>query len=575
MVKRWRVADFFCGAGGFSEGFRMAGFDVVFALDNWNYARLTHKLNHPNCNHPGLDCHHETGGDILNIPTDKIDEIIDDTEVIVGSPPCVSFSSSNRAGKADKSLGIKLIEKYLQIIAIKKHKKGSVLKNWLMENVPNSANHISDKYTFLDLGINSTLLKLYGIKKSPNDIALFIKKENNIFDAVEYGVPQKRKRFVCGEFNIPQKVTPNEADWNTLGMVINALKENGNYITDPIHNIKINSDELTDHFYDTIIPQFEWEEALIKKQQARYYGKMSFPENQEKPSRTIMATRSILAREAMILPNGKPGNYRMPTIREAASIMSFPITYLFQAENEASKYRLVGNAVCPLFSYALATQILKENNISIRNKIITKQDKSKLNVDLRHTPPPKKIARNKHPLANFVEIVPDIKNNNIRIELDNNLPRTGKRKLKWTASIHHATGKDSMKYAKATTHQIKTFFNQINEKEKLNKFIKELKKLVDKKIPSAKKFQEQHCLANHDNKFLTPRESLNLVKNLIEKYFPEREYSNHFLQIRDPKTNKKIIRFNRGTIPDDKISIRHILAFYGVAKIAEMTNNDE
>lgn len=28
-----RVADFFCGGGGFSEGFRQAGFNIVFAVD--------------------------------------------------------------------------------------------------------------------------------------------------------------------------------------------------------------------------------------------------------------------------------------------------------------------------------------------------------------------------------------------------------------------------------------------------------------------------------------------------------------------------------------------------------------
>ena len=29
-----KVVDFFCGGGGFSEGFRQAGFDIVFAVDN-------------------------------------------------------------------------------------------------------------------------------------------------------------------------------------------------------------------------------------------------------------------------------------------------------------------------------------------------------------------------------------------------------------------------------------------------------------------------------------------------------------------------------------------------------------
>ena len=41
--------DFFCGAGGFSEGFYQEGFDVVFALDYWKPAYITHEHNHKNC----------------------------------------------------------------------------------------------------------------------------------------------------------------------------------------------------------------------------------------------------------------------------------------------------------------------------------------------------------------------------------------------------------------------------------------------------------------------------------------------------------------------------------------------
>jgi DNA (cytosine-5)-methyltransferase 1 len=41
------VIDFFCGGGGFSEGFRQAGFKVIWAIDNWKPAVNTHKENHP------------------------------------------------------------------------------------------------------------------------------------------------------------------------------------------------------------------------------------------------------------------------------------------------------------------------------------------------------------------------------------------------------------------------------------------------------------------------------------------------------------------------------------------------
>ncbi|MCK5107834.1 MAG: DNA cytosine methyltransferase, partial [Nanoarchaeota archaeon] len=132
VKKKLTVADFFCGAGGFSEGFRQKGFNVVFALDNWLPAKRTHDLNHPNCKCELLD--------ILNLDTPKkIDEVVPDTDIIIGSPPCVSFSGSNKAGKADKSLGIELIKTYLRIIAWKINK--GVTKYWILENVPNSGKY--------------------------------------------------------------------------------------------------------------------------------------------------------------------------------------------------------------------------------------------------------------------------------------------------------------------------------------------------------------------------------------------------------------------------------------------------
>ena len=82
-------------------------------LDNWNPAVSTHHLNHPNCS--------TVKKNILEIDSNKIDEIVPDSDIIIGSPPCVSFSMSNKAGKADKSLGIKLIYAYLRIVLWKQN----------------------------------------------------------------------------------------------------------------------------------------------------------------------------------------------------------------------------------------------------------------------------------------------------------------------------------------------------------------------------------------------------------------------------------------------------------------------
>ena len=112
------VIDFFCGAGGFSEGFRQQGFKIVYGIDNWEPAIKTFNHNF------FLDC---STKNILDFES-SIQEIekLPDTDIIIGSPPCVTFSSSNKSGKADKSLGVRLTEVFLRIVAVKKYQQNSI-----------------------------------------------------------------------------------------------------------------------------------------------------------------------------------------------------------------------------------------------------------------------------------------------------------------------------------------------------------------------------------------------------------------------------------------------------------------
>lgn len=563
MEKNLTVADFFCGAGGFSEGFRLANFEIKFGLDNWKPAVDTFKLNHPNAT-----CLQKN---ILDLDSPlKIEEFIPDTNIIVGSPPCVSFSSSNRAGKADKSLGIELIKKFLQIIAIKKHKPHSQLKYWLMENVVNSRNYLKSEYTFEMLGLTKANLEELGIKKSPKDIALKIdNSEKGIHDAVYYRVPQKRERFICGEFPEPEIRSLKSEEWLTLGEVIQKLKKEDGEVIDPNYGFSVMRKNITDHYYNTIIPPYDWQEAKIKKQQARYYGKMSFPENELKPSRTIMATQSSLSRESIILPNGSPNTYRGPTIREVASLMSFPVTYLFQGKNESTKYRLVGNAVCPKMSFAFAKKILEKEKIRLEIKPRKTGKIEELEINLRNNPPPKRIAHPKHSLANFVEIVPDLKYNNFRVELDNNLPRKDKKRVIWSATIHHATGKESMKYAKPTKKEILKLLFKYEEKNKITSFIQEIEKGLQGKIPPANIFQQQHTSLVPNKHFYTPRESLVKIKEIVDRIFPESDYKDVFISNLD-KYNKSIITFDKKE-SSAIIPLRILLALYATKSISDLT----
>lgn len=572
MVKKLTVADFFCGAGGFSEGFKQAGFETKFALDIWEVARITHELNHPNCEHSELN--------ILNIVPEKIKYIIPDVHVIIGSPPCVSFSSSNCAGKADKTHGIKLVEKYFQIVAVKKFMPGSILKYWIMENVPNVQKNIENRYTFNDLGLTNETLQELGIEKKENDVAIEIDiSKDSIYNSADYGVPQRRRRFFCGDFPKPRMQTPDRSSWVTLGKVIKSLDINkaanpnieNHRIIDPNYDYSILDEELTDHYYDTTIHPFEWKQAEKKKRQARYYGKMSFPEDESLPSRTIMATRSTLSRESMIIGTDDVKVYRSLTIREAATLMSFPITYQFQGDSEASKYRLVGNAVCPKLSYEFAKQIMKNERIVCKRNLRIETNKDGLNLNLRGSKNVTKVPKNKHDLSNFAEIVPDIKHNNFRVELDNNFPRSGVNGLEWFASIHHATGKESMKFSKPIKEDVRKIFNQFRDNSRVNKFISDVEMIFAQKIPNVSLFQSQNCLVEPLDVYLTPYDSLDVVTTLVNKHFPKEVYEGARISNKIEGSKKVYIEFDRGEIPNNMIPIRIIAALYALIHVVELT----
>lgn len=559
--KMYKVADFFCGAGGFSEGFRQAGFKIEFALDRWDVAINTHKLNHPDTNHKIID--------ILSLPAEKINLMIPDTEIIIGSPPCVSFSTSNRAGKANKSLGIKLIEKYLQIVAIKKHKKGSILKYWIMENVPNSKDHVEPEYTFKMLGLNKQTLTDLDIHKDEEDIALVVPlSKKYLFNSANYGVPQKRIRFITGDFPYPEQ-EHDETSFVSLGHVLNSLRKKGEQIKDPIYDFKINRDELTDHYYDTTIPKADWYDAKIKKTQARYYGKMSFPEDESKPSRTVMATRSIRSRESMIISNGKPNTYRAPTIREIACLMSYPITYQFQAKDESSKYRLVGNSVPPKLAQSIAVSILKTESLRYKLKPNPKTNPDLLIVNLNDNPPPIKNIKKRHPKANFAEIIPNFKFRNFRVELDNGFPKLGKGEIIWSSSIHHATGKESMKKAMPSSKETAILLSKIKKEKEFELFIHEMNKLI-KNIPDKHRLQELYTNHKYDDGQYSPRVILSTISNMVKKHFPQEKYEDMYLSnYKVSKSQEQILRFDKGGLNDTQIPLVVAVGLHALCLVTE------
>jgi DNA (cytosine-5)-methyltransferase 1 len=160
-----KVASLFCGIGGLDLGFEWAGYDVVWASDISQAAIDSYSRNFGR---------QAVLGDLNTLPLDKIP----DADVLIGGPPCQSFSLVGQRRPEDERG--RLVYRFLETVRFK-HPRAFV-----MENVPGIAasrvngRRLTDILTeeFEALGYTVTTLKL---------------------DASDYLVPQKRRRiFLIG-----------------------------------------------------------------------------------------------------------------------------------------------------------------------------------------------------------------------------------------------------------------------------------------------------------------------------------------------------------------------------------------
>jgi len=157
-----KVAVLFCGAGGDSEGFRQAGFEIIFGIDNNENACKTFRHNFPEATVVCEDINYFDERYLLGT----------DCDVIIGSPPCKEFSKGNVKRTFDTSL----IGRFLEIVGRLDP------QYYVMENVPD---------------VQDAINNLYGdfAGKFPTQLKL---------DAYDFGCATSRERLFSGVF--PKKV---------------------------------------------------------------------------------------------------------------------------------------------------------------------------------------------------------------------------------------------------------------------------------------------------------------------------------------------------------------------------------
>lgn len=177
--------DLFCGAGGFAKGFEMTGkFRCIGGIDNKVSAIQTHKHNFKDsisiCE------------DIRNVPPKDFEKLLKGQKVdlIIGGPPCPTFSTIGHAKiqSVYKSHEHKDItndprnDLFLDFFSYVDYFRP---KMFVMENVP----QFLTKYNGATFNAVKELVK--------RDLPEYdLVKEVKVLNAVNYGVPQNRRRMI-------------------------------------------------------------------------------------------------------------------------------------------------------------------------------------------------------------------------------------------------------------------------------------------------------------------------------------------------------------------------------------------
>ena len=351
--KKYKVLDLFCGCGGISEGFSLAGFEIAGGIDFNEYATVTFKHNFAKAIVHNID--------ISIFPDDQIDKEYGNVDVIVGGPPCQGFSSANRWQKEKEDPRNKLFFEYIRFVQ-RIHPKVIMIEN--VRGLLSRDNGYAIKRIQEILGAAE-----YNISFQ-------------VLDASDYGVPQNRKRAII--VGVRKDFKDITFDFTSL------VKQDKTTVEDAIGELyqfeksPAGAKELKEPANSKLRKYLRNKDNIILDQDIVYPAdkvqkRISFvpqggnwkdvpaelwPNNRQNRHSPAYKRLDPSAQSCTIDTGNAHSNYfhplynRIPTIRESARLQSFPDSFEFQGPR-GSKYRQVGNAVPPLLAKAVADAIIK------------------------------------------------------------------------------------------------------------------------------------------------------------------------------------------------------------------------
>lgn len=350
MNRKYTVLDLFCGCGGLSKGFEMAGYDIALGVDFNKPALETYAYNHKNSDTLYADLSKDDAFDAIE---DKLNGR--NIDVIIGGPPCQGFSLTGRRNFDDERNKL-----YLAMIEMVHRFQP---KAFMIENVPGMA-------TLYKGEVKDEIMKRF--------IEMGYKMNNKILCSADYGVPQIRKRLVFiglrdGDsiFEFPEPSLSKE-EYVTCEQAISDLpsledslgSDTMAYDSEPATDYQkmmrgnctvLHNHKAIDHkqfVKDTIalVPDGgNWKDLPKGVGDSRKFHMAWTRYRSDAPSRTI--------------DTGHRNNFhykwnRCPTVRESARLQSFPDDFVFIG-TKGQQDKQVGNAVPCLMAKAVGVQLLK------------------------------------------------------------------------------------------------------------------------------------------------------------------------------------------------------------------------
>lgn len=388
--------DLFSGCGGLALGLHKAGWKGLFAIEKSADAFSTLKYNlidkNSNFEWPEwLPKQNHDINQIIELYEDKLRELDGKVELIAGGPPCQGFSMAGR--RQEKDDRNKLIDSYIRFVELVKPK---VL---FFENVKGFT------IGFKNGNKRGEAYSVYVVEKLRN---LGYDVEGRIINFSEYGVPQKRQRFIlvgtkngkAEDFFI--SIVKNRAeffkskklnDTTSLSDAISDLLQTNGLVDSPdsknfkagiykeatssyqklmregknLKNKIADSHRFANHKKETQ-EKFQY---ILQNAQANKNIPDSIKEKYNLKKRTVVplcqdsCTPTLTTLPDDYIHYSEP---RILTVREYARIQSFPDSYEFKGKyttggdmrkKDVPRYTQIGNAIPPLFAEQ-AGIVLKE-----------------------------------------------------------------------------------------------------------------------------------------------------------------------------------------------------------------------